>query len=313
MNVKRRTSKVERWLAGSVLALFPVTADGQQVSDETFHFQNTPPAFHLGMGPTVCIDQAHFNFHTADGRYKPFAELLRADGYVVEGYDRELTREALAHCGLLVIANPLAAENESDWSYPHPSAFSRHEMEELMLWVRGGGRLLLFADHAPIAGAARDLGAVFGVVMIDAYVDGGPGADLFSIADGTLRTHAIQQGRVPGERVDSIMTFTGQALQLTEGWEPLIVFGPAAVARISLAQSYQTGDRASWPGFSVAGWIHGAARTWDQGRVVFLGEAAMCSAQLGGPNAAPMGMNHPQASQNAQYCLNVVRWLTGVI
>ena len=27
----------------------------------------------------------HHNFHTADGRYLPFAELLRRDGYRVSG------------------------------------------------------------------------------------------------------------------------------------------------------------------------------------------------------------------------------------
>jgi hypothetical protein len=46
---------------------------------------------------------------------------------------------------------------------------------------------------------------------------------------------------------------------------------------------------------------------------VFLGEAAMCSAQLAGPQRGPMGMNHPWAPQNPQFCLNTVRWLTRVL
>ena len=70
---------------------------------------------------------------------------------------------------------------------------------------------------------------------------------------------------------------------------------------------------AAWPSFSVGGWVHGAAREWERGRVVFLGEAAMCSAQVSGPNRNPMGMNHPRAPQDAQFCINVVRWLTGVL
>jgi hypothetical protein len=36
-------------------------------------------------------------------------------------------------------------------------------------------------------------------------------------------------------------------------------------------------------------------------------------AQLAGPQQVPVGMNAPGAEQNAQFCLNVVRWLTGVI
>ncbi len=154
--------------ATGALMLLPLYVAAQQVSDESFQFHNPRPAFAVGKGPQVCIDEAHYNFHTADGRYKPFAELLRGDGYSVAGFAGDLTRDALAGCDLLVVANPLAAENEDDWSYPHPSAFAKDEIRELMEWVRGGGRFLLFADHAPIAGAARDLGAVFGIVMIDA-------------------------------------------------------------------------------------------------------------------------------------------------
>ncbi len=109
------------------------------------------------------------------------------------------------------------------------------------------------------------------------------------------------------------MTFTGQAVQITQGREPLLVFGPEAKPRISLSQSFRQGSFAEWPEFSVAGWVHAAVREWDRGRVVFLGEAAMCSAQVSGAERNPMGMNHPLAPQNAQFCLNVVHWLTGVL
>ena len=308
MNLATRAKSV--WL---VLVLLPLGVDAQQVNDDAFRYQNARPAFAVGVGPVVCIDEGHFNFHTADGRYRSFAELLRADGYIVKGYDGGLTRDALRDCDLLVVANALAEVNENDWNYPHPSAFSGDEIREMMAWVRGGGRFLLFADHAPIAAAARDLAAVFGVIMIDAYVDGGPGPDMFRAADQTLREHPIQQGRVREERVDSAMTFTGQAIQITQGWEPLLVFGPDAKAWISLDQAFQQGPGRNWPEFSVGGWVHGAAREWDRGRVVFLGEAAMCSAQVSGPERRPMGMNDPRAGQNAQFCLNVVHWLTRVI
>jgi hypothetical protein len=50
-----------------------------------------------------------------------------------------------------------------------------------------------------------------------------------------------------------------------------------------------------------------------QGRAVVLGEAAMCTAQLAGPQRVPMGMNNPSAPQNAQFCLNVVHWLSGLL
>ena len=47
------------------------------------------------------------------------------------------------------------------------------------------------------------------------------------------------------------------------------------------------------------------------GRVAVFGEAAMFTAQLAGPNAAPMGMNAPIAGQNARFALHVMRWLAG--
>jgi hypothetical protein len=68
-----------------------------------------------------------------------------------------------------------------------------------------------------------------------------------------------------------------------------------------------------WPVIDIAGWWHAATRRLGKGRVVILGEAAMCSAQLAGADKWTMGMNHPKAAQNAQFCLSSVRWLTGVL
>jgi hypothetical protein len=296
-----------------VLALLPISGMAQQEADEAFHFDIAVPAFGIHEGPNVCFDEAHHNFHTADGRYAPFARLLRADGFAVSAFTKRFSRESLATCDLLVVANALAKENQTDWSYPHPSAFTKSEIRETMEWIRAGGRLLLFADHAPMAAAARDLGSVLGIVMIDAYVTSGPGPDLFRRVDDTLRPHPVVSGRGPDEDVDSVATFTGQAIQITQGWEPLLVFGSTAKARLSLPQSFQQGAPDQWPAFSVAGWVHGAARKWDNGRIVFLGEAAMCTAQIVGPLKNPMGMNHPLAQQNAQFCINVARWLTGAL
>ena len=298
-----------------VLAVvLPLSAGAQQVPDSSFRWANARPAFPSGTGPAVCIDEGHHNFHTADGGYRPFAELLRGDGYIVSGAKGTFTSQALARCRVLAVVNAIAAENEDDWSYPHPSAFSKDEIRALVAWVRGGGNLLLIADHAPMAGAAADLGAVFGLMMTDAYADGGdPGPDVFRASTGSLRAHAIAQGRSPAERIDSVLTFTGQAVQITAPWQPLLVFGAKATAFINLQQAFQDIPRAEWPSFSVAGWTHAALRSWDRGRIVFLGEAAMCSAQLAGPARGPMGMNNPGASQNPQFCLNTIRWLARVL
>src|ERR1041385_6729383 len=59
------------------------TLNAQQVADTVFQPPIGAPSFAMGQGPVVLIDEAHHNFHTAEGRYSPFARLLRRDGYVV--------------------------------------------------------------------------------------------------------------------------------------------------------------------------------------------------------------------------------------
>src|SRR5262245_65730591 len=65
----------------------------QQVPDPDFKPPVEKPAYAEGKGPVVLIDEAHFNFHTASGRYKSFADLLRRDGYVVQEIGRASCRE----------------------------------------------------------------------------------------------------------------------------------------------------------------------------------------------------------------------------
>ena len=63
------------------------SAQAQQMGDPNFHPRIDNPAHPAGKGPIVLIDGAHNNFHTAEGRYKPFAELLGKDGYRVTPFE----------------------------------------------------------------------------------------------------------------------------------------------------------------------------------------------------------------------------------
>ena len=110
------------------------------------------PTVDFGEGPTVCIDEAHFNMHTASGTYSAVAGIWRANGYVVEPSTRAFTTSSLLACGVLVIANALHERNrdrgdDTDWSLPTPSAFTPREITAVRDWVHGGGALLLIADH----------------------------------------------------------------------------------------------------------------------------------------------------------------------
>lgn len=291
-------------------------ANSQQAPDPDFYFTNDIPAFDDEQGPTVCIDEAHKNFHTAEGRYLSFANLLRADGFRVDPFDQHFSAESLGACEILVVANASALAPEARWPYPHDSAFTGEEIEAVMLWVRAGGNLLIFADHPPFAGGNAGLGSVLGLVMVDVFARQEPDCidcDFFTLEDGTLHDHAIIRGRTAGESVNKVLTFDGQPAQITQYWQPLMTFGENAMAYFQGRQVYQEFENTdATPQFSIAGWVHAAAREWDDGRIVFIGEAALCSAQVYGEQKLKFGMNFPDADQNAQFCLNTARWLARV-
>ena len=51
---------------------------------------------------------------------------------------------------------------------------------------------------------------------------------------------------------------------------------------------------------------------FGKGRVIFLGEAGMLSAQVVGPQRTPFGMNVP-GIDNRQLALNIMHWLSGLL
>ncbi len=308
------------------LVCFVEYVGAQEPNELSWRAEVSAPAFPYGLGPRVCIDQGHNNYHTAEGLYRPFASLLRNDGYVVEGFDSEFSTETLQRCRILVIVSPLADGNDYEgetgpiWAYPQSSALSPTELNAVVDWTRGGGMLLLIVDHAPWPGAAGDLGLLLGVVMLDGNADVPESLNVFrsrdtrapsALALGTLGNHPILEGRSDGERVDSVFTFSGHAFWPSQELQPLLIFDSDAVAEIPLSYAVTGVPRSEWPRISIAGWLQGAAGLIGGGRFVILGEAAMCTAQV--DEDGPWGMNHPLAIQNAQFCLNVLHWLSGMI
>jgi hypothetical protein len=294
----------------ATLALLTLSASAQQVADTEFKPPIPDPAYRTGRGPVVMLDEAHFNFHTAEGRYKPFSELLRRDGYVVKASTLKFGKASLKGGRILVIANSLAERNRTDWSLPTPSAFSEDEVAAVREWVRGGGSLLLIVDHMPFPGAAGTLALAFGVRFSNGYArdENEQGPMLFKLSDGSLKEHQITRGRADAEKVDSVATFTGSAFQVEGDAQPLLILGPSVSSFMTSVAGQITSET---PRVPVKGWYQGAVMRFGKGRVAVFGEAAMFSAQLAGPNRGPMGMNAPVASQNPQFLLNVMHWLSG--
>ena len=287
------------------------SAGAQQVVDPDFKLRVEKPAYRQGYGPLVLVDGGHYNFHTAGERYSPFAELLRRDGYRVGGSTRPFTKDALRGVRVLVIANALAEQNLNNWSLPTPSAFTDEEVAVVREWVKKGGSLLLIADHMPMPGAAGNLAAAFGIRMnngfalVEQTLDGNL---TFRRSDGSLAEHPITKGRTPVERVDSVATFTGSAFQADAKARPLLIF---RAGMVSLMPTTAWEFTPQTPRVSVEGWLQGAVLNYGKGRVAVFGEAAMFTAQLAGTERRRVGMNAANAPHNAQFLLNVMRWLSG--
>jgi len=334
--------------AAAAAALAAIPARAQQGPDTTWTPTIARPAY-AANGPRVGIDEAHLNFHTATGNYRPFATLLRRDGYRVSANTAPFTRRSLAAFDVLVIANARGGTGLDALFAP---AFTAEECTAVREWVRGGGSLLLIADHAPFGTAAEALSLQFGVDMskgwtFDSTAGNSEGNLTFLRYDrenGLLGTHPILQGRDESERVSRVVSFTGQSLSVPAGADVLLRLSPTAqdrqpptreeaqaqaVRRQRMVDSVVAAMRARGGAdstviatpmrddspqrfASAAGRAQGLALTLGSGRVVILGEAAMLTAQvvnIPGREPMRMGMNVP-GHDDQQFALNILHWLS---
>ena len=137
----------------------------QPVADSLILPAISRPAYAPGEGPVVMVDEGHYNFHVFEGSDRPFLEYLRRDGYRVQRVNSAFTPESLLSGSILVIPMPLSERNRprgdaTDWSRPHPSAFTDEEIAAVHDWVADGGALLVVADHPPLVGAVAQLATV---------------------------------------------------------------------------------------------------------------------------------------------------------
>jgi len=303
-----------RWVLAA-LAVPPVLLAGvvayevwiSQRADYGWRPEIDKPAYVNDGGPTVAMDHAHHNASTANwwGRYWPFGELLRADGYRVRYNTSAFTREMLASTQVLVIANASGGAKPQFMGINLPwggggdrsaPAFDAREVVALRDWVANGGRLLLVADHAPFGAANAALASAFGVHMHAGFAEiPGEVSDplRFTRANGRLDpTHPILAG------VSCVQTFTGQSLD-----------GPAdAAVLLRLPRNtVETIDDHGTLRETKAGAAQGLAFPYGKGRVVVLGEAAMLTAQVA--DREPFGMQLPDCD-NVAFARNVVRWLS---
>ncbi|MBE0667303.1 MAG: hypothetical protein IH593_06455 [Bacteroidales bacterium] len=297
-------------LAAFITLVVSATVSGQQVADTLYKPEIVTPAYAVGKGPVVLIDEGHFNFHTRDGRYLPFARLLERDGYITRGYIDAFELSKLKEARILVISNALNEANLTRWYKPVLPAFTAREVETVRSWVRNGGSLFLIADHMPMGGAAYDMAAAFGFEFTDGFaVDttrSGPA--FFHRATGTLSDNVITNGRNPSEKVDTVASFTGQAFPVPDDATSILQFNDRYTLLLSdTAWGFDSTTRYK----NIEHWSQLAYKKYGKGRVVVSGEAAMFSAQLAGPQQYRAGMNSPVARENYRLLLNIIHWLDG--
>jgi hypothetical protein len=295
---------------GCVALPATIGAQEPQPADTVFDAAVPRPAFARDRGPVVAIDEAHANFHTMSGRYRPFAELLRNDGFRVRANQAPFSDSGLAGVQVLVIANALGRFRPGQ---PVVPAFEPAEETALVAWVRRGGRLLLIADHDPMGTAAKRLAARFGVDMSTGRTADDPHSDwtsgsptwlVFQRDTGArIGEHPITAGRDSSERIRRVVTFTGQSLSVPSG----------ATALLQLAAGAE--DVIDGRTVPAAGRAQALAMRLGEGRVVAFGEAGLFTAQVASAPGMPprrFGFTWP-GNDDRQLALNTVRWLAGAI
>ena len=284
--------------------------------DRAFDARVTDPTYRAN-GPVVLFDEGHLNTHTTTGGYKPFADLLRSDGYMVQVSRQPLSASVLQGVSVLVVALARGPNDAND-----AAAYSEAEAAVIEGWVRGGGSLLLVTDHWPYGSAVTSLARRFDVTMGAGLVqdpthndaDRGDSHLVFSEENGLLRDHLVIRGRSQAERVRRVLTFTGQSVQGPAGAVPFLALSDAATERPpNPPQVRRDGgdirvDMEYGAPVSAAGRAQGLALEVQGGRIVVLGEAGMLRAQRE-RNGTRVGMNVP-GYDNRQLALNIMHWLS---
>ena len=294
------------------LAMNPVGAR----PDPRFDVSVTAPAY-TATHPRILFDEGHNNAHKMDGKYAPFAKLMMNDGYVMSHYEGRFAPAALRQGNVLVIVNASGGTNPQLFGINlqflrkgerGAPAFTDAEVQTVAQWVRDGGSLLLIADHYPFGSAAASLAKAFGVTMHGGFAEianqypgqTDPGSIEFTRANGLLFGNVVNDGRNLPERVNRVVTFTGQSLD-----------GPPDAIVLLKLPVYAKEYVPPPPNFEEkpAGDAQGVAFEFGKGRVVVLGEAGMLTAQIEG--GRPFGMNSDP--ENKVFALNVMHWLTRVL
>jgi len=286
------------------------TVEPPRTVDKSFNPKIDKPAYAKEKGPVVIIDESHNNFHTAKGRYSPFALTLEKDGYIVKRGVTSITQDLLKSCSIYVIADAQPPAKVDD-----PPTFSTKEIEILNAWVKDGGALFLITDHKPDPAAIEKLAKSFGIQVNNGYALNGAlsGREqplVFDRSNGSLIDNKVTNGRNSSEKVSKVATFAGSAFKAGDGFQAILVFGAGQKSWMPKENwKFPPGT----PNISIEGWFQGGVMKYGKGKAAIFSEAAMFTAQVFDNGKVKAGMNSPAAKDNTQLLLNVMHWLSGLL
>lgn len=330
MNFQCRT-----FFVGLFLIMLSACSDSHQQADPDFIPQNTLRSFSEKNSPVVFIDEAHNNFLTMSGRYKPLSQVLTSDGYTVKPGKNYFSLEYLNKADVLIIANALD-KSRTNFNPPFTDAFTNKEVAAVKQWVLQGGSLFLVADHTPFPKVIENLANEFGFEFSNGHV----GNAIFQTTNKTLGEHVITTGVnnslnesvqklnmplsiqgitgysseanpiIQTSLIVQVKSFGGSAFKPPQNAISLLTLGAGAVSDVPDIP-FQVNSNT--PKVSVSGWSQGAVLEIGKGRIAVFAEGMMFSSQLDTKTDKKYGLGSKGAEQNERFLLNVMSWLAGVI
>jgi hypothetical protein len=267
----------------------PTPASDLTVDDE-FDAPVSDPAFPVGSGPRILVDERHRNVVSLASYLRPVGALLAKDGYVVRPSRESFHKTSLAEARIIVIANAQGPEGAPAGT----QAFPEQEIRALERWVKAGGGLLLIADRAPYGEPARSLARAFGVTPDNNTIlvkgeDGKPtGVLTIDVAADGDASHPIFFG------VTRVVYVVGESLA-----------GPGAILKAPRG-TYSGPTAQATQGPPAGGKPLVLAFSYGSGRVVVIGDAGIASAFGSAGGQAHRGISE---ADNARFVRNVFRWL----
>ena len=263
------------------------------------------PSYEINDGPLIMFDSAHKNFFIQSHLIKPLVDLLLNDGYRVSFLDKEFSKSSLSQAKVLVVITALPFDFATESSAAEKKTFSQNELNELQDWVKNGGSLLAFSEHAPFDQAINPLLQKFeiessvGTTIDTINYENKYGQGMIKFENKNLnKNHPIVSGKY---KVERLVSFGGSAL-LGPKFENILKLGES-----SLNIKHSTGIGPEGMGDS-----QGLAGKYGSGKIVVFGDsngftAMVFNRQDGSKMYA--GMN-TEGYDWKNFVLNTFSWLS---